>query len=187
MQINLARIMLRSSVNGPGERFVIWVQGCPLACPGCWNPDTWSFEKRWLRNTRDIIEQIRAAEDLEGVTFTGGEPFMQAAALADIGEAVQQMGRSVFVFSGYTLDELSTEKARRLLSVTDVLVSGRYDQTMPTSAHPFCSSSNQQVHFLTNRYGPENLLERAEAELHIAANGQIVLTGFPSKDWLSHS
>jgi sulfatase maturation enzyme AslB (radical SAM superfamily) len=80
MRLNLARIIQRSAANGPGERFVIWVQGCPLACPGCWNPDTWAFQKRELRDTKSVVEEILSVDGIEGVTFTGGEPFMQARA-----------------------------------------------------------------------------------------------------------
>ena len=73
MRLNLARTLPRSAANGPGERFVLWVQGCPLACPGCWNPDTWAFERRDLRSVEDLAAVILATEGIEGVTFTGGE------------------------------------------------------------------------------------------------------------------
>ena len=59
MRLTLARTLPRSAANGPGERFVLWVQGCPLACPGCWNPDTWAFERRDLRS----VEERRRVEE----------------------------------------------------------------------------------------------------------------------------
>src|SRR6476646_9130931 len=106
MRVNVARTLPRSAANGPGERFVVWVQGCPRACPGCWNPDTWAFERRDLREVDDLIAEVLSTDGIEGVTFTGGEPFAQARALAEIARAVRATGLSVFVFTGYELDEL---------------------------------------------------------------------------------
>ena len=180
MRLNLARIIQRSAVNGPGERFVIWVQGCPLACPGCWNPDTWAFQKRELRDTKSVVEEILSVDGIEGVTFTGGEPFMQARALAEVGRAVQAEGLSVFVFTGFTLDELTSASARELQSVTDVLVSGRYVESARVRDLTWRSSSNQQVHFLTKRYSPADMNGTAEAEIHIGPDGQLAITGFPA-------
>ncbi|MCA9706513.1 MAG: radical SAM protein [Myxococcales bacterium] len=92
MRLNLARTLPKSAANGPGERFVVWVQGCPLACPGCWNPDTWSFAPRRVVEVAAMAEEILAVSGIEGVTFTGGEPFMQAHALAALGRAA--LGRA---------------------------------------------------------------------------------------------
>jgi hypothetical protein len=121
VRVNLARTLARSAANGPGERFVVWVQGCPLACPGCWNPDTWPFERRELRSIEELATNILATEGIEGVTFTGGEPFAQAGALADLAKLVRAAGLSVFVFTGYDLDELTRPEHCALLKVSDVV------------------------------------------------------------------
>ena len=94
MRLNIAQTLPRSAVNGPGERFVIWVQGCSFACPGCWNPDTWSFEQRNLHDVDQLIAEVLATEGTEGVTFTGGEPFAQAGALTAVARSVKNTGRS---------------------------------------------------------------------------------------------
>ena len=99
MRLNVARTLRRNAANGPGDRFVVWVQGCPLACPGCWNPDTWSFERRVVRDVGDLAAEILSVEDIEGVTFTGGEPFAQARALAELAHRVRLHRLSVFVFT----------------------------------------------------------------------------------------
>lgn len=179
MRLNIARTLSRSSANGPGERFVVWVQGCPLACAGCWNPDTWSFTKRDLRLVDDLCAEILATKGIEGVTFSGGEPFMQARTLATLGKAVQAAGLSVFVFTGYSLDELTQDAHRELLQVTDILVDGRYVEAFSAGGLPWRGSSNQRVHFLTDRYNRNAMEDAPEAEVLIDPDGAMTLTGFP--------
>lgn len=179
MRLNLARTLRRSSVNGPGERFVVWVQGCTLACPGCWNPDTWSFARRDVRTVDALVNDILDVEDIEGVTFTGGEPFAQAQAVAKVAERVRSEGLSVVVFTGYELHELSGDDARELLARTDVLVAGRYREEERCEGQALIGSSNQKLHFLSDRYGPDDVCAGPEAEIHIGPGGAIALTGFP--------
>lgn len=185
MRLNLARILHRSAANGPGERFVVWVQGCPLACPGCWNPDTWTFARRTLRETDELMAEITATDGIEGATFTGGEPFMQARALADLGSKIRRAGLSLFVFTGYELDELKSPDARALMAVTDVLVTGRYVEAERTHALPWRGSANQRVHFLTDRYNFRDMHQAADAEVRIDSDGTLTLTGFPQAELLS--
>lgn len=182
MQINLARTVPRSAVNGPGERFVVWVQGCPLHCPGCWNPDTWSFARRQLRTVDDLAHEIRAVGGIEGVTFTGGEPFAQARALAALGRQLAAANLSVFVFTGYELDELTAPAHRELLAVTDVLVAGRYIEGQRTLTLPWRGSTNQTVHYLTHRYSDSIAAATAgSCEVHIDGEGTTIVTGFPER------
>ena len=182
MRLNLARTLPRSAANGPGERFVLWVQGCPLACPGCWNTDTWSFARRDVRSVDDLLAEILVERDLEGVTFTGGEPFAQARALAALARGVRATGRSIVVFTGYALDELTRPDQRALLAEADVLVSGRYVAALRAPGLGLRGSSNQAVHFLTDRYGPGDLRDAPELEIHLLPDGSARLTGFPI-DW----
>lgn len=184
MRLNLAHTLRRSAANGPGERFVLWVQGCPLACPGCWNPDTWAFERRNVRTVDELAAEILATQGIEGVTFSGGEPFAQARALAALAERVREVGLSIFVFSGYNRDELILPRHRELLGVTDVLVAGRYVQSQRVSGLTWRGSSNQQVHFLTDRYGPSDMENPGEVEYHIGNDGTATITGFPVSDML---
>ncbi len=180
MRLNLAHTLPRSAVNGPGERFVLWVQGCPLHCPGCWNPDTWSFARRDWRTVEDMAREILGTPNIEGVTFSGGEPFAQALALASLGECVRRAGLSVFVFTGYELDELTSEDHLRLLAVTDILVTGRFVAGLADPDLVWRGSANQRVHYLTGRYTPAHLAGTAAAELHLAPSGEVVVTGFPA-------
>lgn len=184
MRLKVAHTIARSAVNGPGERFVIWVQGCPLACPGCWNPDTWSFKPRDVRDVDELVQEILATPDIEGVTFTGGEPFAQAGALAEVARAVHAYGLSVFIFTGYELQELKAPEQRKLLGCTDVLVTGRYEQMHRAAGLRWRGSSNQRVHFLSSWYEAGSVQGQEEVEVHLDAGGASLVSGFPSVDLL---
>lgn len=185
MKLNVARTLSRSAANGPGERFVVWTQGCPLACPGCWNPDTWSFERRVLRDVDELTAEILSVDGIEGVTFTGGEPFAQARALARLGRTVRNSGLSVFVFTGYDLNELTSNAARDLLAVSDILVTGRFVIEKRTFDLPWRGSANQQIHFLSDRYSPASMDNAAITEVRIDSDGHLTLTGFPDDGWIT--
>jgi anaerobic ribonucleoside-triphosphate reductase activating protein len=177
--LNIAHWIPRSSVNGPGERFVVWVQGCPLACPGCWNPDTWSSAPKILTSPGDFANEVVATSGIEGLTISGGEPFLQAGALADVAKRVRAAGLSVMIFTGFELDELRTGSQVKLLSLADIVVSGRYVRALRTEALTWCGSSNQHVHFLTDRYDLSELHNPRLAESFIDRKGDLVVTGMP--------
>jgi anaerobic ribonucleoside-triphosphate reductase activating protein len=183
--LNIANTIPHSVVNGPGERFVIWVQGCSLRCPGCWNPGTWSHQPRTLVRASDLIQTILATSGVEGITITGGEPFEQAAGLIPLVSGVRAAGLSVMVFTGFELDELNTDDQRILLAGCDVVVAGRYLRDRHSGELPWLGSANQTIHFLTKRYGMSSLPQAPECEIHISGDGTICLTGFPSSSWQS--
>ena len=129
MQIRLAGIEPESIVDGPGYRLAVFVQGCPHGCPGCQNPQTHDFAGGTLRDTAEIIALLGKDPLVRGVTLTGGEPMMQAAALCEIAGAAKARGMNVWCYTGYTLEELLAQKdsdRMRLLGLVDVLVDGRY-------------------------------------------------------------
>lgn len=178
--INVARWIVRSRVNGPGERFVLWVQGCTLRCPGCWNPDTWSRAPRRVMTAGDVLSLI--GDDVEGVTVTGGEPFEQAEALMPLLDAVRARGLSVMVFTGHEFDELAGHAAQAMLARCDVVVAGRYVAAQRSLDLAWRGSHNQRVHFLTARYGERDMPQSSEAEVHLAPDGSLEITGFPSDE-----
>lgn len=180
LALNVAQWVPRSRVNGPGERFVLWLQGCGLACPGCWNPDTWSFAPRHLVPPATVMEWIGATPDIEGVTFSGGEPFAQAPALLPLARSIRERGLSLMIFTGHELSELRGEAHRALLGLTDIVVTGRYVESQRDLSLRWRGSRNQEVHFLTPRYAPSLLDEPAAAvEIVIESDGSVRLTGFP--------
>ena len=188
--LNVASIVDRTEAEGPGVRFAIWVQGCPLRCPGCCNPEQLAFVPRDAVSPDALAERALRA-GVEGVSVLGGEPFAQAAALARFTQRVSAHGLSVMVYSGYTLEELrawSDEGVSALLATTDLLVDGRYEATQRTTARRWIGSTNQRLHFLTARYAPDEACfhGRNTVEIHLR-EGELVLNGWPALGALTGS
>ncbi len=189
--LRLNRFLPRTRVEGPGERACLWVQGCPIRCAGCAVPDTWPARGGENISTAALLARILNEPGLEGVTFLGGEPFAQAAALAHLGAGVQKAGLGVLTFSGYTEAELfASHRAdwRALLSVTDLLIAGRFEQNQLDLSRPWTGSANQTWRFLTPRYehlqkpaaGPAN-----RVEVRVGPGGEVALNGLAGPvDWL---
>jgi anaerobic ribonucleoside-triphosphate reductase activating protein len=186
--INLALFLPRSSVNGPGVRAVVWVQGCRLRCSGCRNMTMQSRRVVERVSVHDLLDRIRAIGDIEGITLSGGEPFQQAAPLAAFARGCARLGLSVMAYSGYTLREILTSRdpARlQLLACLDILVDGRFVRGS-TAVKGWRGGAGQGLHFLSARY--QDLREHPEAwpdpeaEVHVTASGRVLLTGFPTAE-----
>ncbi len=135
--------------DGPGLRCVVFVQGCPHHCPGCQNPQTWEFGKGEETTPSELYRRITATVLDTGVTFSGGEPFSQPDALADLAEMLRPR-YDVASFSGYTFEALLRMSAtqpgvRRLLESIDVLVDGPFVQARHDRLLLFRGSSNQRI------------------------------------------
>src|SRR5881397_2335902 len=107
MTLQIAQIVPCTEAEGPGRRFALWFQGCPLRCPGCCNPELLPFEGGESLSLVNVLEQVDAARDdgIEGITLLGGEPLAHAAGAADLAVAVRDRGLTVMVFTGYTIEE----------------------------------------------------------------------------------
>lgn len=188
--INCAGYLERSRVNGPGERAVIWVQGCLVHCPGCFNRELWSFRKNTLVDAGEMARRILSIPGLDGVTFSGGEPFCQPAPLALLGRLVREEGLSVVTFSGYSAKKIfSSRRAdwKALLGVTDILVAGPYVEGLPGTGS-LRGSSNQDIVALPG--GSPLVKEQcsccADIEFTIGRTGEITATGFPPAHLLAY-
>lgn len=180
-ELQIAAFLPRSRANGPGLRSVLWVQGCPFRCPGCFNPDFLAFAGGRTVPAATVAAWMLAVEDTEGVSFSGGEPFAQAGALAAVAERVQAAGKGVLIFTGFSAETLrkSTHVGiRRLLAAADLLVAGPYERDRP-GAHPLASSANQELVFLTERYRGVDF-GRRRSEYRIGTSGAVTVTGFPA-------
>lgn len=148
MEIRLAGIVEESIVDGPGYRMAVFVQGCPHGCPGCHNPKTHDPAGGYLADTDAIAAKLGKNPLVRGVTLTGGEPMMQAAALCEIAAAAQAKGMSVWCYTGYTLEALAKERnddRMRLLGLVDVLVDGPYIARERSLDLLYCGSRNQRL------------------------------------------
>ena len=148
MKLRIAGTVNDSIVDGPGIRFTIFTQGCPHHCEGCHNPQTHDFNGGEIVEADEIIEKIKKNPLLDGVTFSGGEPFCQAETLADIGKEIKSLGLNVITYSGYTCDEIYETRDKNhwneLLSVTDFLIDGKFILQQKDWNLKFRGSSNQR-------------------------------------------
>jgi anaerobic ribonucleoside-triphosphate reductase activating protein len=186
--LNLHGMLDVSNVNGPGARAVLWVQGCSIRCPDCCNPGMLGNKTKQIINIRDLGRRLTDNREIEGVTFSGGEPFDQAGPLAQLAAICQNAGLSVMAYSGYTIEKIlvSADESRQLLlSRLDVLVDGPY---LAGDEPPggWRGSPNQNVHFLTPRYrylavDPQTV-PPPEIEIHLLPVGRALITGFLRSD-----
>jgi len=150
MQIRLAGIVKESVVDGPGIRMVVFVQGCPHHCPGCHNENTQDPFGGYLSTVQEVIDQLPSNPLVTGMTFSGGEPFMQAGALAVIGKAAKQRNLSVFTYTGFVFETLLEQSRNNpdiaaLLAITDVLIDGPFLLEQRDISLAFRGSGNQRL------------------------------------------
>lgn len=149
MKIRMAGVANDSIVDGEGIRFTLFVQGCPHNCEGCHNPQTHDFNSGYIEDTNKILEQIKQNPLLDGVTFSGGEPFCQAEALSYLGKQLKELGYDIVTYTGYTFEYLleygnEENKWLDLLEVSDFLVDGRFELDKKRWDLRFRGSSNQR-------------------------------------------
>lgn len=190
--LRVHRFLPETEVEGPGRRAALWVQGCPIQCPGCANGATWSFDGGYQATIEDLFGQICKQQNIEGVTFIGGEPFSQARSLAALGRLCRERGLSVVTFTGYEHSRLVAarrEDWNALLAVTDLLLAGPFLENQTDFSRPWVGSRNQEFIFLTNRYRnlqAQGFYSRNGLEIQIASDGGVRLNGLvPVEDILS--
>ncbi|MBP0984528.1 MAG: anaerobic ribonucleoside-triphosphate reductase activating protein [Oscillospiraceae bacterium] len=150
MEIRIAGTVEDSIVDGPGLRFVVFVQGCPHHCEGCHNPETHDFSGGRITDTDAIYEHCMENPLAGGVTFSGGEPFCQAHALYELGSRFKAAGKHLMCYSGWTFEELlkkseTEEYTGKLLGIIDILVDGRFDISKRLLSLQFRGSANQRL------------------------------------------
>ncbi len=144
--LRVAGIIEESIVDGPGLRFVLFLQGCRMHCKGCQNPQTWDFEGGTLVSAQEILERMQGDPLVHGITFSGGEPFEQAEALAPLAAELKRRGYHLMAFSGYTFEQLlQKDGCRELLSLLDLLVDGPFVEEQKSLELRFRGSRNQRI------------------------------------------
>lgn len=182
MQLRVHALMESSMVNGPGARAVIWVQGCSLSCPGCWNPETHHPLRGSLLAVSEILEWFANASceyRIKGLTISGGEPMEQAPAVLELLRSLKAThpAMTTGLFSGYTERELPESVWRAVQAHLDFAVLGRYIARR-RSHDPLVSSTNQVLRLYTTRYSTADFAAQS-VEVHIDDTGLTQITGFP--------
>ncbi|GGM32144.1 anaerobic ribonucleoside-triphosphate reductase-activating protein [Paraliobacillus quinghaiensis] len=145
--MKVMNIIHDSVVDGDGLRTVIFFAGCPHFCEGCHNPASWNIRNGTEMTVDQVVEEV-ATNPLTDVTLSGGEPFFQAEEVAQVARRLKELGKHIWAYSGYTLEQLqhSEDKAKRkLLSYCDVLVDGPFVLAKRDLTLKFRGSSNQRV------------------------------------------
>ena len=145
--LDLSGIVSDSIVDGPGIRTTIFSQGCPHHCKGCHNPETWAFGCGTQMPVEDIVDIVKSNPLCRGVTFSGGEPFSQAAGFAKLAALLKELGYEVASYSGFTFEELleGTEDQKKLLENIDILIDGRFILAEKSLEIAFRGSRNQRI------------------------------------------
>lgn len=145
--LELSGIVSDSIVDGPGIRTAIFSQGCPHHCPGCHNPETWEFGCGTPIPVEAVVEIIQSNPLCRGVTFSGGEPFAQAAAFAKLARLLKAKGYEVASYTGYTFEQLlnGNPTQKDLLSTIDILIDGPFLLEEKSLEIAFRGSRNQRI------------------------------------------
>ena len=147
-KIRVAGIVNESVTDGPGIRFVLFLQGCPHHCVGCQNPQTQCLEGGTFMTADEILDRIRNDPLISGVTFSGGEPFLQADLIAPIASECHRLGLDVMTYTGWTFEQLVSAKNpswNQLIAESDVIVDGPFIQDQRSYDTKFRGSSNQRL------------------------------------------
>jgi anaerobic ribonucleoside-triphosphate reductase activating protein len=177
--LNLHSIIPSSRLNGPGNRMVIFFQGCKRDCPGCFNPGLRPFETKEKYLPEDIFIR-HLADGIEGITVSGGEPFLQPEGLFRLLKtAVKRYAPSTVVYTGFTVEELMNIPGSAVcLRFIDVLVDGRYDRKKKEPTLLARGSTNQRFCFLSGRYEEADFYMPGRVEVIIGEDGTVTKTGF---------
>ncbi len=180
-----------SRLNGPGLRYVFWVQGCSIRCTAdCLNPDYLERMPRVSISVDELAKHIlnlRTRHDIEGVTILGGEPFDQAAGLAKLGQKMQDAKLSVVAYTGHTLEHIRRVNHRdwlALLGVIDILIDGPFVARLQSDHLRWRGSSNQRLIFLTKRYVAEEIKQapiEKGVNILIRPGGTVKISGLQNK------
>lgn len=148
MEIRIAGVVKESIVDGPGLRFTLFVQGCIHNCKGCHNPQTHDLNAGKLVKSETILKAIKDNPLLDGVTFSGGEPFLQPEALYKLGKEIIDLGLDLITYTGYTFEQLldlKDEYIKKLIGINKYIVDSKFEIEHKTYDVPFVGSSNQRI------------------------------------------
>lgn len=183
MKLRVHEIIEDTRVEGPGNRTCVYVQGCLQECKGCNSPQTWDMNGGTDYDVNELAQKLLENKNIEGVTFSGGEPLLQSKALYELGSILKEEGLSIVVFTGYSYDvieDINDANWNNLFSVTDILISGPYVEEEKTTDKIWVGSSNQEYQFFSDRYSSlEDKLDSLEnnVEVRINKDGSIIVNG----------
>ncbi len=182
LKVQIARFEEKTTVEGPGERSALWLQGCSIRCPACCNPEMQQSSGGYFMTPADQAAQILVAK-AEGLTLLGGEPLDQAAELHEMLQQLRDSGyQGLIMFSGYEWAAINSDPARsRVAELCDLVIAGPFEPALAPGNRRWIGSDNQTLHFITGYY--DDLRRnwpkfRREIEIFIK-DGIIMVNGTP--------
>jgi len=177
---------------GPYDRFALWTQGCPFSCQSCMTPDSQSLDGGETVSVVSLAEHILNTPKVEGITISGGEPFLQSKALNTLLNFIKsKRDFGVIVYTGYTLEQIKAKNSSAdisLLNNIDILIDGLYEDSL-NDGLSLRGSSNQNLHQFTKRYVDvfENYYNKSvrEVEIHMQ-DDNAMLVGIPQRTFLKN-
>jgi anaerobic ribonucleoside-triphosphate reductase activating protein len=154
--LRIFRIYHGSVVEGPGRRSVAQLSGCDRRCIACFAVETWQLESGVGMEVREVVERVLdpIGEPRDGVTVLGGEPFLQPDGLLALMNALKLHGQHVTLYTGYTLEELTSRRDARvneILALTDILIDGPFVKELSENAGEWRGSTNQVITYNPSR------------------------------------
>ena len=187
--LQLYAVIPQTQSLGLGTRFAIWVQGCPFRCENCMTPNSLPLDAGQTIDLSQLTQWIIETPEIEGITISGGEPFLQAAGLSELIQRVQQeRDLGVICYSGYTLEHLQRlglrlSSIRNFLTKIDALIDGQYVDHL-NDGLSLRGSSNQKLHLLSSRYSDLAFAQHQRTvEVHLQEQ-DIMLVGIPTPAFL---
>lgn len=147
-KLRIAGMIPESVSDGPGLRFVLFLQGCPRSCPGCHNPQTQDKNGGYDISINEIMAEIRKDPLVTGITLSGGEPFLQAGSLVPLLKECRTLGLDIITYSGWTFEQLIAANDpdwNALIAESDIIVDGPYIQEQRSFQIKFRGSKNQRL------------------------------------------
>ncbi len=190
-RIRICHTSALSKVLGPGNRYVIWMQGCLKKCRNCINPAGQKIDGGYVVSVKSIVDDIRAQTELQGVTISGGEPFLQFDALKELVFMIKSVtGCDIMLYSGYCLqeiiDRLGEKQANSFFSQIDIFIDGEYVDDLDNGSL-YRGSDNQQIYFFTEKYVSlrDNIYSAKcrDLEFELTKEGQVFMIGVPPRNF----
>lgn len=185
--INIADIYQETRTLGPGLRYVIWVRGCHKNCTNCISKDWQQNDNNYI-SYETLLEEILAKKDkLEGITLSGGEPFLQAYPLSLLFKKIKALTNlSIIVYTGYRIEELYAKDDIDIINMineSDIIIDGEYIEEL-NNDRGIIGSQNQRFNFITDRYkNDEQQFRNCKREVEININKSLLI-GVPPKKLL---
>ena len=180
MQLRLYNFDTVSDVLGPNKRAVIWTQGCPFNCINCMTPKSIGINGGIELDIKVLADEINKIDGIEGITISGGEPFIQSKSLYNMLKLIKK-DLGVIVYTGFEYEKIRNDK---LMSKIDLLIDGKYIDEL-NDGIAYRGSSNQRAIFLTNRYKKfKDKYNSYNRKIEIRIKDGVEIIGIPSKKTL---